>query len=91
MGVHGQEPRTRWRAHRRTHGDAQAHRLALAVAALCALSLPTAACPSCSVGQAVETLAMVMAFMTIPYLVVSGVWLWVRSILSREDGTKPPV
>ena len=44
------------------------------------------ACPSCSVGQGLETLAYVLAFMAIPYLVVSGVLYWMRKLTAQERG-----
>ena len=70
--------------------DRFAHRLGLLLGALVALALPASACPTCSVGQAVETLALIMCFMLIPYVIVGGVWLWVRSLLAREARAKEP-
>ncbi len=62
---------------------------------------PTAsACPGCALGQAVSTLVYVAAFMLIPYVIVSGVCMWMRSVVKSEDsavseeglgtGPKPP-
>ena len=60
--------------------------LAAAVGAVVALAPAASACPSCSLGQGLETLAYVLAFMAIPYLVVSGVLYWVRRLLAQERG-----
>lgn len=67
-----------------TNPDRGARRLALGASALAALAAPVSACPSCSVGQAVETLVLVLAFMFIPYVIVSGVWFWMKRLLARE-------
>jgi len=60
--------------------------LVAAAGAVLALAPAASACPSCSVGQGLETLAYVMAFMAIPYIVVSGVLYWVRKLLAEERG-----
>ena len=59
-------------------------RLAGPLIALAALAAPASACPTCSVGQAIETLAIVLAFMAIPYVIVTVVWLWLRRLLASE-------
>lgn len=60
--------------------------LAAALGAVVGLAPAASACPSCSVGQGLETLAYVLAFMAIPYLVVSGVLYWVRRVIHQERG-----
>jgi hypothetical protein len=59
---------------------------AAALGAIAGLTPLASACPSCSVGQGLETLAYILAFMAIPYLVVSGVLYWVRKVISEERG-----
>ena len=59
---------------------------AAACGMVAALAPAATACPSCSVGQGLETLAYILAFMAIPYLVVSGVLYWVRKVISQERG-----
>ena len=59
---------------------------AAALGMVAALAPAASACPSCSVGQGLETLAYILAFMAIPYLVVSGVLYWVRKVISQERG-----
>ena len=59
--------------------------LAHLLSCLLLMALPLSACPTCSVGQAVETLALVMAFMTIPYVIVTGVWFWMKRLLAGEE------
>ena len=60
--------------------------LVAAAGAVLALAPAASACPSCSVGHGLETLAYVMAFMAIPYVVVSGVLYWVKKVLAQERG-----
>lgn len=60
--------------------------LAAALGVVVGLAPAASACPSCSVGQGLETLAYVLAFMAIPYLVVSGVLYWVRRVIHQERG-----
>ncbi|HIG12444.1 MAG: hypothetical protein ABGY71_00280 [bacterium] len=52
--------------------------------ALCALAPAALACPSCSVGQGMETLLFVMGFLGVPYLVVTGVLFWMRQLTAGE-------
>jgi len=59
--------------------------LAHLISSLLLLSLPLSACPTCSVGQALETLALVMAFMGIPYVIATGVWFGVKRLLAGEE------
>ena len=61
-------------------------RFSLALATLCATATTASACPSCSVGQGMETLAYVLGFLTIPYMVVSGVLWWMRKLTMQERG-----
>lgn len=64
-------------------------RLAASLGALAGLAAPAWACPYCSVGQDTNTLAYILAFVLIPYVLVSGVLLWMRRILrsEREDAS----
>ena len=56
--------------------------LGLSAFALCAA--PAAACPTCSVGQGLDTLLIILSFMVIPYVVVGSIWLWMRRLLASE-------
>lgn len=57
-----------------------------AAGALAALAPAAAACPSCSVGQGLETLLYVLGFLAIPYLIVSGVLFWMKKLFAEERG-----
>jgi hypothetical protein len=59
--------------------------LAHLVSFLLILAVPASACPTCSVGQAIETLALIMAFMTIPYVIAVSVWFAVRHLIATEE------
>ena len=61
-------------------------RLALIVGAIAATASSASACPTCSVGQGLETLALVVGFLLVPYIVVSGVLFWMRRLLNQERG-----
>lgn len=61
-------------------------RLVSACGAVAALAASANACPSCSVGQGLETLAYVLGFLAIPYVIVSGVLLWMRKVTAQERG-----
>ncbi|MFT7485937.1 MAG: hypothetical protein ACI9F9_001789 [Candidatus Paceibacteria bacterium] len=61
-------------------------RLALMMGAVAALASSASACPTCSVGQGLETLIYVLGFLGIPYLVVTGVLFWMRKVTSQEHG-----
>ena len=66
-------------------------RAGLALALGVCLSSPAAACPTCSLGQALSTLIYVAAFMAIPYVIVTGVCLWMRRVVrSEEDEDSSP-
>jgi len=63
----------------------------LALGLLVCLSSPAAACPTCSLGQALSTLVYVAAFMAIPYVIVTGVCMWMRRVVrTEEDGDSSP-
>ncbi len=55
-----------------------------ALGATALLAGPASACPGCSVGQGLDTLMIILSFMIIPYVVVSGVLLWMRRVLAGE-------
>jgi sorbitol-specific phosphotransferase system component IIC len=58
-----------------------------AAGAIVAFSAPAAACPYCALSQGIETLAYVLGFLAIPYLIVTGVWFWMRRVIATEhDG-----
>ena len=56
----------------------------LALSALGALAAPAWACPSCSLSQGLDTLGFILAFLVVPYVIVSGTWMWIRRILKSE-------
>lgn len=60
-------------------------RLVLVASALVALAAPAWACPSCALSQGVDTLVFILAFLIVPYLIVSGTWIWIRRILKSEE------
>jgi hypothetical protein len=63
-----------------------AARAPAAVAALLAGLAPgAAACPYCSLSQGVDTLVYIAAFLVLPYLIVSGVWVWLKRLLASEN------
>ena len=66
-------------------GLSRARRLTATAGALLALAAPAAACPYCALSQGVETLAYILGFLVIPYVVVSATWLWMRRIIAREN------
>ena len=53
--------------------------------ALAVLAAPAAACPYCAISQSGDTLIYIAAFLVIPYVLVSGTWLWMRRILAVEQ------
>lgn len=58
----------------------------LCLSAMCALAPSAAACPTCGVaGSGIETLAAVMGFLLIPYVIVSGVWFWMKRVIATES------
>lgn len=58
----------------------------LCLSALCGLAPAAAACPTCGVaGSGVETLAAIMGFLLIPYVIVSGVWFWMKRVIATES------
>ena len=61
-----------------------APRAAAVLGALVGLSASAAACPFCALSQSADTLIYVGALMLVPYVVVSGVVLWMRRILASE-------
>ena len=52
--------------------------------AVAAFAPGAAACPYCSLSQGLDTLAYIMGFLIIPYVIVSGTWLWMRRVLASE-------
>ena len=58
---------------------------AATLGAVAALSAPARACPFCSLTQSADTLIYVAALMLVPYLIVSGVVLWMRRVLASEQ------
>ena len=66
--------------------QALTRRGALALGALGALAAPAWACPTCSLSQGIDTLVFVLAFMIVPYAVVSLTWMWIKRILRQEQG-----
>ncbi|HZM01370.1 MAG TPA: hypothetical protein VFD43_14075 [Planctomycetota bacterium] len=59
--------------------------VAATLGAIAALAAPASACPFCSLTQSTDTLVYVAALMLVPYLIVSGVVLWVRRVLASEQ------
>ena len=59
-------------------------RLAFSVSLLGLLAPVASACPTCSVGQAIETLLLIVSFMLIPYVIATGVWIWMRRLFASE-------
>lgn len=60
-------------------------RITLVASAVAALAAPAWACPSCALSQGVDTLIFILAFLVVPYLIVSGTWIWIRRILKSEE------
>ena len=58
--------------------------LGLGLSAFALFAAPAAACPSCSLGQGLDTLGIILGFMVIPYVVVGSIWLWMRRLLESE-------
>ena len=56
----------------------------LALAALLALSPAGSACPYCSLSQGTDTLIFILFFLIIPYLVVTGIWIWMKRLFAAE-------
>lgn len=61
-----------------------APRLAATLGAVVGLSAAASACPYCALSQNVDTLVYVGLLMLVPYVLVSGVVLWMRRVLARE-------
>ncbi|MFT4538770.1 MAG: hypothetical protein ACI835_001207 [Planctomycetota bacterium] len=59
-------------------------RASLLLGASLALTSSASACPACSLGQGMETLVYIMGFMTIPYVIVTGVLYWMRKLTLLE-------
>jgi len=60
-------------------------RLAASAGALVAFAAPAWACPYCAVGQDTDTLIYILAFILIPYVIVSGVLFWMRRLFRSEQ------
>jgi hypothetical protein len=69
---------------RRTSIRRRLTRLAAPVAALALMAAPASACPYCSLSQGTDTLVYVLAFLTIPYVIVYGTWRWMKHVLNQE-------
>jgi hypothetical protein len=59
-------------------------RAAATLGAVLGLSAAAWACPYCALSQSADTLIYVGALVLVPYLVVSGIALWVRRLLASE-------
>ncbi len=59
-------------------------RAAALAGALAGLAPVAAACPSCGLSLDGRTLVYIAAFLVVPYLIVSGVVVWVRRLLRAE-------
>jgi len=59
-------------------------RLVPAFAALLVLTGPVAACPYCALSQGTDTLIYIMGFLIIPYVIVTGTFMWMRRVLRDE-------
>ncbi len=62
-----------------------AHRGLAALIAVAALSPAAAACPYCSLSQGADTLAYILAFLVIPYIIVGGTWVWMKRLFAAES------
>ena len=62
----------------------RAPRVAATLGAVAGLSAAASACPFCALSQSADTLIYVGLLMLVPYLVVSGVVLWMRRLLASE-------
>jgi hypothetical protein len=67
-----------------SRGPRAAATLAAAAGALLGLAPAAAACPYCAVSQGADTLVYILAFIALPYLIVSGVWVWLKRLLASE-------
>jgi hypothetical protein len=68
----------------RPQPPAKLARAAATLGAIAGLSATASACPFCALSQSADTLVYVGALMLVPYLVVSGVVMWVRRVLASE-------
>ncbi len=57
---------------------------------LLAATASASACPSCSLAQAGDTLLYIIAFMLMPYALVSGSVVWIKSLLAEENDEDTP-
>jgi len=72
----------------RTGGAGRAAKLAAAAGAVAGLAPVAAACPYCALSQGVDTLVFIAAFLLLPYVIVTGVWVWIKRLLASEhDGS----
>jgi hypothetical protein len=58
---------------------------AAASGALLGLAASASACPYCSLSQSADTLLYIAGFILVPYVIVSGVLIWIRRILRAEQ------
>ena len=72
---------------RRKQRGPRAAVLAAAAGALAGLAPAAAACPYCALSQGADTLVYIAAFVLLPYVIVTGVWVWIKRLLASEhDG-----
>lgn len=69
---------------RRASTASTAGTAAATLGAIAGLSATASACPYCALSQSSDTLIYVGLLMLVPYLVVSGVVLWMRRVLASE-------
>lgn len=63
----------------------RALRLALlSLFALLVLGPRADACPYCALSQGSDTLIYILMFLVIPYVIVTGVWFWMKRVIASE-------
>jgi len=58
---------------------------ATAAGGVLGLAAPALACPYCSLSQGLDTLVYILAFLAIPYAVVTVVMLCMKKVLAGEQ------
>ena len=74
--------------HRPTATRSTATRVAITLAtvgAVAGLAPSAAACPYCSLSQDTDTLIFIAGFLIIPYVVVMGIWWWIKRVIASEQ------